>query len=84
VSQDATEAIRRRAIGAVLLFSPRTAAVFRDLVTTRKLEGFLEGTAAICLSGAVAEVCQPLPWSSVRVAARPDRGALLDQLDAIG
>jgi uroporphyrinogen-III synthase len=84
LSTSTCEALRRQAIGAVLLYSPRTAGIFCDLVTKSGLARCLEATAAICLSAAVAEACQTVPWRAVKAAERPDHNTLLDQLDALG
>jgi uroporphyrinogen-III synthase len=84
LSAQACQAVREGLIAAVLFLSPRTARIFSDLVTRHGLENCLEATAAICLSAAVADACQGMPWKSVKVAERPDQDALLDQLDATG
>jgi uroporphyrinogen-III synthase len=75
------EAIRSRALDAVLLFSPRSAAVFADLIAGRDLAACLDRTAAVCLSAAVAAACARLNWAALRVAARPELAALLRQLE---
>jgi len=84
LSAAAGEALHRGAIAAVLLYSPRTAGIFCDLVTKHGLGRSLEDAAAICLSVSVARACQAMGWRAVKVAERPDQDALLDQLDAIG
>lgn len=77
-------ALRRRTIDAVLLFSPRSAAIFTDLVRSSGVERELAGAEALCLSAAVAEEVRALSWGEVRVAARPTAAALLHLLDAPG
>jgi uroporphyrinogen-III synthase len=84
LSQRLQAALRRRTIGAVLLFSPRTARTFADLVRKAGLEEGLEGAAALCLSAAVAEEVRALGWSEVRVAKSPCTAALVHLLDAPG
>jgi uroporphyrinogen-III synthase len=69
-------------IDAVLLFSPRTALIFGELVVRHGLEHCLGATDACCLSGAVAESCRTLVWRRVRIAARPDQDALVELLEA--
>jgi uroporphyrinogen-III synthase len=81
LSSEVIEALRREAIDAVLLFSPRTAAVFAELIARHDLAGCLGGTEAICLSTAVAESCGRLTWRAVRVAARPELAMLLRRLE---
>jgi uroporphyrinogen-III synthase len=79
-----TLAALREGLGAVLLFSPRTARVFAGLVVRHGLERRLGATDACCLSAAVAESCRRLAWRCVRIAARPDQDALVDLLEAVG
>jgi uroporphyrinogen-III synthase len=84
LSAQAIVAIRRRAIDAVLLFSPRTASVLVGLLAGHELADCLGRTEAICLSAAVAEPCRGLRWKAVRIAARPEVGSLLGQLEGGG
>ena len=77
-----TRAALREGIGAVLLFSPRTALIFAELVVRHGLERCLSATDAYCLSAEVAESCRRLAWRCVRIAARPDQDALVDLLEA--
>jgi uroporphyrinogen-III synthase len=77
-ARDALEAGR---LGAALFFSPRTAAVWRGHVEAAGLAGRLAGVTAACLSGAVASELRALPWRALRVAAAPDRAALLRCLE---
>jgi uroporphyrinogen-III synthase len=78
----ATCAALRQGIDAVLLFSPRTARIFAELVVRHALERCLGATDALCLSAAVADACRKLAWRCVRIAARPDQDALVDLLEA--
>jgi uroporphyrinogen-III synthase len=82
LSSAAVEALARGRVDAVLLFSPRTARTLVELVARHGLRDRLAATAAICLSAAVAEPCRELAWRAIRVAARPDLGALLEALEA--
>lgn len=67
-------------LDAVLLFSPRTAALFAELAgRVRPARGFA-ALRLLCLSGEVASACRGL-GGCVRVATRPDEAALLDLLD---
>ncbi len=84
LSPGAIEALRRKAIDAVLLFSPRTAAIFAELVARHGLAGCLGRTDAICLSAAVAEPCHGLAWRAVQVATRPELELLLRRLEGSG
>ena len=57
----------------ILFFSPRTGAIFADLIRAAGLEARLSGTNALCLSGAVVESVKRLPWGGIRQARQPDR-----------
>jgi len=80
LSPRASDALRS-GIDAVLLFSPRTAAILVRVVQDQGLEGCLDGTDACCLSEAVAEGCRALPWRRVRIAAQPDQSAMVELLE---
>jgi len=69
-------------IDAVLFFSPRSAQTFVSLATAARLAPACAGVAAICLSPAVAAAADGVAWRTVCVAARPDRAALVEALDA--
>jgi len=64
-------------IDAALLFSARSARIFKDAVVGLPLETVM----AVCISAATAEALAPLAFRSVRVAAEPNQDALLDCLD---
>ncbi len=84
LSQPVIAALRARAIDAVLLLSPRSAAIFVDLIVRHELAGCLGQTEAICLSAAVAAACHRLSWAAVRSTARPEVEELLRQLEGPG
>jgi uroporphyrinogen-III synthase len=75
------EAIRTGAIDAVLLFSPRSAAVLVELIARHDLGGCLGQTEAICLSAAVAAACRCLSWKALRIATHPEVEVVLRQLE---
>ena len=70
------------AVDATLFFSPRTAQTFVILVNQAGLPSACADIDAVCLSAAVADAVQELPWRSVRVARTPETGALIAELDA--
>jgi uroporphyrinogen-III synthase len=74
----------REGIDAVLMFSPRTAGIFAALVVHHGLGRCLRGTAACCLSAAVAEACRELAWGRVGIAARRDQAAMVELLEGAG
>ena len=77
----AREALQSSAIDAVLLYSPRTAKIWRDLVRCDRLEEPAARPVYLCLSRNVAAVL-PESWTS-RIAASPDEAAMLALLDQI-
>jgi uroporphyrinogen-III synthase len=83
LSKRASGLLAAGAMEAVLLFSPRTAAVFRSLVAEGGAAGGLSRSLAACLSEAVADRVTDLPWRELRVAARRDEAALLACLEGL-
>jgi uroporphyrinogen-III synthase len=74
-------ALRALRLDAVLLFSPRTAALFTTLIRATGLVPGLERVIVACLSEAVAAELAGLPFRAVRVAEARDQKALLRRLD---
>ena len=81
LSQDTKNAFLRGLLGAVLFFSPRTAATFVSLAKEAGLEDACRTVNAYCLSAGVAQPVGELPWRRIVVAAEPTRAALLATLD---
>lgn len=79
--QDTKNAFRQGLLGAVLFFSPRTAATFVSLAKAAGLENACRTVNAHCLSAGVAQRVGELPWRRIVVAAEPTRTALLATLD---
>jgi uroporphyrinogen-III synthase len=67
----------------ILLFSPRTAAIFRGIVENAGLVDTLTATSALCLSEDVAARVRALPWRSVEVAPRRSQDAVLACLEGL-
>jgi len=67
-------------LDGVLLFSPRTGTTFSRLITAAGRAGDAWHLTAYCLSPAVAETIQGLPWARIAVAVRPEQPALLNLL----
>jgi uroporphyrinogen-III synthase len=82
LSDSTCRLIGEGAIDAMLFFSPRTAQTFVILVNQAGLPSACAAIDAVCLSAVVADTVQELPWRSVRVAERPEMGALIAELDA--
>jgi uroporphyrinogen-III synthase len=73
-------ALADHAIDAVLLYSPRSAAVFTALVRAAGLTAELAEVNLFCLSDAVAEPVLALAARRILVPPRPDEASLLEVL----
>ncbi|MGB0697175.1 MAG: uroporphyrinogen-III synthase [Rhodospirillaceae bacterium] len=80
LSKETREALGTGDIDLVVLYSPRTAAVFSELVQNADLTGACKTLTAYALSPAVAAALKGLPLSAVRTAAEPTETALLSLL----
>ena len=81
LSGETRDAMEAGTLDGVLLFSPRTAALFAELVTDAGVSETCRDLIAYCLSPAVAEKVQSLAWRDVVVATEPSQEALLRALD---
>ncbi|GER01522.1 hypothetical protein JCM17845_21450 [Iodidimonas gelatinilytica] len=81
LSHDAAQAFARGDIDLVLLYSPRSARVFRDLLRKELEDRVLEKVDAACLSPNVAQAAGE-GWRRKIVATNPDEPALLAALEA--
>ena len=72
--------IDAKTIGAVLIFSPRTARLFVNLLTGAGLVPRAREMCLVALSPAVAEAAAALPWGAVKVAERPVQEAVVAAL----
>ena len=70
-------------VRAALFYSPRTAATFARLANSAGLGQHCAPMAAVCLSAAVANALEDLPFREVVVAEYPDQDHLLAALDAV-
>lgn len=80
---DSNTALASGNIDAVLLFSPRTARIFREIVENAGLTQQCRGMVAICISEATAQALRPLAFRAVRVASHPDQDAMLAMVDDV-
>lgn len=78
---DTEEQIETGEIEGVLLFSPRTASIYAELIASHGLEKAAQRLNHYCLSRAVALRLTPLAPVPVEVAATPDLEAMLALLD---
>ena len=79
----ALAALQARALDAAIFFSPRASAVFARLAEEAGVAGACDTIAAVAISPAAAEPLKVLPFQSVRIAARPTRQAMLDEIDRL-
>lgn len=77
LTDEALDAFREGAIDLALFYSPRTARIFSDLAQSADIESALQTVTAGCLSGAVRDALQSLPWKRIVVAGEPMEAALL-------
>jgi uroporphyrinogen-III synthase len=68
-------------IDGVAFFSPRTATAFVDLAQKAEIST-LDRVIAFCLSQAVADKAERLPWQDLSVADSPDQESMLDSIRA--
>jgi uroporphyrinogen-III synthase len=80
----ARAALANHELDAVLLFSPRSAAVLRDTILKAGLTDACKSLTAVCLSAAAAEALAPLSFRTTLVAAHPNQDAVLASLNAAG
>lgn len=80
LSAKAREALARGALTGVALYSPRTAALFAQLVVADDLAARCTSLRAYCLSRAVAEALAPLSFLAKIVAQRPDQPAMVEAI----
>lgn len=73
-------AMQDHRLSAVLLYSPRSAAIFRNLVAAADLVETGRLVRLVCLSSAVAAEVESLGWDSLHVAREPSETALLERL----
>jgi uroporphyrinogen-III synthase len=75
--QEVVGALEAGSLDAALFFSPRSAGVFKDCILQAGLSETCLRPAAVCISKATADALLPLSFAEIRVAARPNRAALL-------
>ncbi len=80
LSQTTRDKLKTGEIEAALFFSPRTAAVFGDLLRQEKMEDVCRPMLALGLSEAVATPLRLLPFGRVDVAAHPSEDEMVSAL----
>ena len=67
-------------VDGVVLMSPRTGRIFKELMIRSELAERTASMTAFCLSTAVAGATKGLPWRKVQTAERPEQAALMELL----
>jgi uroporphyrinogen-III synthase len=80
LSAEAQAALAGGTLDAVMLFSPRTAGAFADIVTRSGLSSHCRAMVALCISAAARTALAPLTFAEIRVAKRPNQDSMLDLL----
>ena len=73
-------AIKSEDINTVILYSPRSAKVFAELIRKGRLVRNCNKMIAVCLSQAVADQIKSLTWQRIYIAAKPNQGSLITLL----
>jgi hypothetical protein len=77
LSPSAIAAIKEERIDGVLLYSPRTAATLSRLIRKARLVRDCRRIDVLCLSAAVAEAVNDIPWRQTLIANEPTQEAML-------
>lgn len=77
------QGLREGSVDFALFFSPRTAAIFRDLAERAGLADALASVIALSISAAADAALATLGFRERHVAARPDQPSLLAALDRL-
>lgn len=81
--EPARAALAARALDVATFFSPRAASLFARLANEAGVAASCREVDAIAISAAAGLPLQALPWRSVRIAAKPSRQAVLDEIDRL-
>ncbi|MGH1404837.1 MAG: uroporphyrinogen-III synthase [Alphaproteobacteria bacterium] len=88
MSSDVVTEILKHRIGAVTLFSKRTAHLFYTYIKQAELTSHLEGANILCLSNAIAQFVSEVQGKNasdhVYVAQTPDMQGMIDLIDRFG
>jgi uroporphyrinogen-III synthase len=75
--QQCLVAIKNTLVNGVVLYSPRTAKAFIDLLIKAEIDDSTLQLSAFCLSEAVAAKIVAYDWANIVVAKTPDQAALI-------
>jgi uroporphyrinogen-III synthase len=77
LSPSTIAAIKEERIDGVLAYSPRTASTLARLIRKARLVRDCRRIELLCLSQAVADAANDIPWAKTRIAAAPTQEAML-------
>ena len=80
LSKDCVACINKSEIDGVVLYSPRTAKTFVDLMIKAGLVEKTKQLIAFCLSHAVAKKISKFDWAKIEVASTPDQKAVIESV----
>lgn len=83
LSDEVVAEIKEGRIEGVLLYSPRTAASFVELIKAQRLEKYTKSIVGYGLSAAVASKLEAMDLKAVQTAPTPDQEALLSLLGTV-
>jgi uroporphyrinogen-III synthase len=81
LSHETHQAILADTLDIILFYSPRTARIFQRLCQASHLQGKCVRITAGCLSPAIAQEIESLPWKDIRVAKQTITDDLLIALN---
>lgn len=77
------DALRQGAVGAVLLYSAKSAECFAAVLRRHWPEADLAGVKALCLADSVVESAGQLNWAEILVAPSPDQAGMTRLLKSL-
>lgn len=77
LSAAARRALAEDGLAGVALYSPRSGAIFAELVKSHALDSACRRLSAYCLSAAVAKRVAHLSWARTLIAPRPEQSAMI-------
>ncbi|MCD6075752.1 MAG: hypothetical protein K0Q70_2635, partial [Rhodospirillales bacterium] len=77
LSPSTIAAIKEERIDGVLAYSPRTASTLARLIRKARLVRDCRRIELLCLSQAVADAANDIPWAQTRIALEPTQEAML-------
>ena len=80
LSPETCLALQEGTLDGVVLYSPKTAAIFRQLIEQQALQTVMKSLTVFCLSPAVAAKVSDLDWKQVAIASSVTENALVEDI----